>query len=267
MENAVTIVTAFFDIGRQHKGDGRKIDEYKDWMKQTLLLNCNLFIVTEEKFKDFFVENRPRQFHTSLKIIDFKDSHYYRYYDSIKAILEDGNYKSKISYPNRVECKLPEYNIIQYSKFHYLQMAIEENPFQSSSFFWMDAGCSRFFMDVNLSSVYPSKSIFEYLENNPNKFIVQKRDDLFHYPIDDEFIWKADNLLYGTMFGGRKDIVLRIADLVENVFCKKMLEKQNVNNEQLALAIVWKEHPDYFKLVDNIYGQHLSLFKLLSLNI
>jgi hypothetical protein len=43
------------------------------------------------------------------------------------------------------------------------------------------------------------------------------------------------------------------------------LAKNNVNNEQLALAMVWKEYPDYFTLVDNVYGQHLSLFKLMSL--
>ena len=144
-------------------------------------------------------------------------------------------------------------------------MAVDENPFQSTSFFWMDAGCSRFFMDVNVSLSYPSPSIQEFLKQNPDKFIIQKRRDLEYFPMDDEFVWKSANLVYGTMFGGGRDIVLKIAGLVETVFLEKMLAKKNVNNEQLALAMVWKDYPDYFTLVDNIYGQHLSLFKIMSL--
>jgi len=265
MTNPVTIVTAFFDIGREHRGDGRSVEEYKAWLKRTLQLNCNLYIVTEEKFRDFFMEHRPAHYATSLKIIDFKDSYYHKYRDAMKTILDDPVYQSKIADPNRVECLLPEYNIIQYSKFHYLQMAIKENQFQSSSFFWMDAGCSRFFMDVNVSVPYPSPVIHEFLKQNPDKFVIQKRHDLEYYPIDDEFVWKSANLLSGGMFGGGKDMVLKIAELVETVFLEKMLAKKNVNNEQLALAMVWKEYPDYFTLVDNVYRQHFSLFKLMSL--
>jgi hypothetical protein len=129
----------------------------------------------------------------------------------------------------------------------------------------MDAGCSRFFMDVDVSRPYPSHQMNSFLQQNPDKFIIQKRHDLEYYPIDDSFVWKSDNLLYGTMFGGGKEIVLKIAELVEHVFLHKMLANQNVNNEQLALAMVWKEYPDYFIVTDNVYRQHLSLFKLMSL--
>jgi hypothetical protein len=265
MTNPVTIVTGFFDIEREHRGDGRSVKEYKEWLKQTLQLNCNLFIVTEEKFRCFFMDYRPATYATTLKIIDFKDSYYYQFRDAMKKILDDPIYQSKIADPNRVECVLPEYNVIQYSKFHYLQMAIEENPFQSTSFFWMDAGCSRFFMDVNISVSYPSPTIHEFLKQNPDRFVIQKRHDLEYYPIDDDFVWKSVNLVSGGMFGGGKNVVLKIAGLVETVFRAKMLAKNNVNNEQLALAMVWKEYPDYFTLVDNVYGQHLSLFKFMSL--
>ena len=40
----VTIVTAFFDINREKNGDGRKLNDYLEWIKTTLQLNCNLFI-------------------------------------------------------------------------------------------------------------------------------------------------------------------------------------------------------------------------------
>uniref|UniRef100_A0A6C0I3H4 Uncharacterized protein n=1 Tax=viral metagenome TaxID=1070528 RepID=A0A6C0I3H4_9ZZZZ len=267
-DNPVTMVTAFFDINREEKGDGRSIDEYKEWLKKTLQLNCNLFIVTEEKFRTFFLENRPPQYakQTHIKVIEFADLHYYRYYDDMKAILERPEYKSRIAHPNRVECRLPEYNIIQYSKFHCLKMAMERDVFQSTYFLWMDAGCSRFFLDVDLSLPYPSMSGRSALKDTAGKFMIQKRQDLETFPIvDDQFIWLADNLLYGTLFGGNKKVIHKMAGLVERTFQRKMLANNNVNNEQLALALVWKENPELFYVTENSRMCHLILFKLLAL--
>ena len=257
--NEVTLVTCFFDINRHKKGDGRTIDEYQEWIKKTLQLNCNLYIITEAKFYDFFnsMECRPNR---KIKVIEFKDLHYYKYYDTIKHIIESEDYKKRIADPNRVECILPEYNIIQYSKFHCLQMAIEENPFQSNYFFWIDAGISRFFLDVDISKPYPTN--IEVLKKD--KFIIQNRNDLHKYVIDENFIWKADNLLCGTMFGGNSKIIQQVSKLVEETFVN-MLNQNNTNNEQLALAIVWKETPHLFHLLNNVYNCHLCMFKLLSL--
>jgi len=259
-----TITTAFFDIGRENKGDGRTIEEYLDWIRLTLQLNCQLFIVTEPKFREFFEENRPKEYSTVIKVIDFKDSYYYSFYDRMKEILESPEYLERIKDPDRVECKMPEYNIIQYSKFHYLQMAIEENPFQSEYFLWADAGISRFFLDVDLSRPYPGISGEEILRTSLGRFIIQKRDDLYEYPLNDEFVWKSDNLLSGGMFGGSAYIIKRVAELVEQVFVEKMLNKNNANNEQLALALVWKDHKELFYLIDNYLQFHLCLFKYLS---
>jgi hypothetical protein len=263
--NPVTIVTAFFDINREERGDGRTIDEYKSWIKRTLQLNCNLFIVTEEKFKEFFIENRNPYYNTYIKVIEFKDLHYYKYYNRMKEIIESPEYKNKIADPNRVECVLPEYNIIQYSKFDCLQMAIIENPFKSEYFLWMDAGCSRFFLDVDISKSYPSKNGIELLNQSNDRFIIQNRRDLMTFPIDDNFIWRSDNLLSGGMFGGSKSAIQIISNLLEHVFIEIMLNNKNVNNEQLALAIIWKEHAELFYLLNNNSPHHLIIFKWLGL--
>jgi hypothetical protein len=262
--NPVTLVTAFFDINRAERGDGRTIDEYKSWIKKTLQLNCNLYIVTEAKFLDFFKNNRPKEYNTFIKIIEFKELHYYKYYDTMKNIIDTPEYKNRIAHPNRVECILPEYNIIQYSKFHCLKIGIDENPFHSEYFFWIDAGISRFFLDVNISNNYPGQNAITLFRNNPNKFFIQKRRDLEIFPIDENFIWKSDNLLYGTMFGGNIHVITMIANLIEGVLVKDMIYYNNVNNEQLALAMVWKKNPELFFLTNNYPGYHLILFTLLS---
>lgn len=244
---STTMITALFDINREKKGDGRTVNEYLKWFRKTLKLNCNLFIVTEEKFKPFIDKFRNKHYKTYVKIDKLENAKYYKYRERMIEILESEEYKKKIAYPERVECKLPEYNIIQYSKLGWLEDCIELNPFGSEYFFWMDAGLSRFFERRKLNSPYPRKNI------PSKKFIIQGRINLKSYNIDEKFIWGADNLLKGGIFGGHRNIVLEVNKLLEEYFNKKMLNFNNVNNEQLCLMLLWKDRPDLFHVVENDY--------------
>ena len=248
----MTIVTAFFDIHRDTKGDGRTVGEYMQWIEKTLQLNCNLFIVTEAKFVPFMKAKRPN-YATYILEDTLENASYYKYLPRMREILESDAYKQRIACPQRVECVLPEYNVIQYSKFGWLEEAMRVNPFHTDHFFWMDAGISRFFLDVDVSLPYPRMI-------PSDKFIIQKRFDLETFSMD---IWKADNVLKGTMFGGHKESVLAISTKVEEMF-QSMLLQENVNNEQIALAMVYHANKDLFFIVDDS-NVHLQLFKYLSI--
>lgn len=265
MNPSATIVTAFFDIGREQRGDGRKIADYLEWIKKTIQLNCYLYIVTEERFRPFFEENRPAKYKdkTFIKIIQFSDSHYYRYLDRMRTIVGTPEYKSRIAYPKRVECVLPEYNVIQYSKLDYLRTAIEENPFGSEYFFWLDAGASRFFNQMDVSRPFPSPTGLQVIQASGDRFIAQGRYDLGTYLIDEtQFIWTAENLIFGTMFGGNVKIVIEIGKLLEQTFIEKMLDQECVNNEQLALALIWNKDRDKFALCRHM-SQQIALLAIL----
>lgn len=240
-----TIITAFFDIDRETKGDGRKLTEYFEWIKKTLQLNCNLYIVTEKKFVDFIKAHRPLGYSTFIKEDVLSNASYYKYLTKMRNIMESNEYKQKIKHPNRVECILPEYNIIQYSKFGWLEEAINTNIFNSEYFFWMDAGISRFFYGMNLENKYPSKTV----SLPDNKFIAQGRRDIYGYIFDENFIWKSDNLVYGGMFGGHYTILLEISKKVMDIFETELLKNNCVNNEQLVLGLLWKIEPTLFNLI------------------
>ena len=62
---------------------------------------------------------------------------------------------------DRIECKQAMYSVIQYSKFPWLQQAIELNPHKSDIFFWLDAGGSRFFNNFDLTEPYPGTAAME----------------------------------------------------------------------------------------------------------
>lgn len=256
-----TIVTAFFDINREQQGDGRKLEDYLEWIKKTLQLNCNLYVVTEQKFVDFIKTHRPKGYPLFIKQDTIENASFYKYASQMEIIINSPEYKNKIAYPNRVECLLPNYNVIQYSKFGWLELAIKENPYNSNYFFWMDIGISRFFYNMNVGIEYPNNR--DLLIKSNNKFLVQQREDLQNYNIDDTFIWKADNLFKGGMFGGYKEIVLEVGKEVENIFINVMLKNNNVNNEQLALALLWKNKPQLFCLIPDINRHPCALLHLL----
>ena len=67
------------------------------------------------------------------------------------------------------------------------------------------------------------------------------------------------------MFGGCKNSILMVDKKLEEEFKKSMLEKDNVNNEQLGLTLVYKKNPYLFNLINGIPGYHLVLFKYLSM--
>jgi len=196
--------------------------------------------------------------------MDFKDLYFYKYYDRMKEIIESEEYKKRIAYPTRVECVLPEYNIIQYSKFHCLKMAIDVNPFITDNFFWLDAGASRFFSNMDISRPFPSQNGLQLINQSQDKFICQCRPDLDSYNFDDTFIWKADNLIYGGMFGGTPKVIEFIFFHLDHVFSSIMLANGNVNNEQLALAIIFKSMPPAFSICKTYMNEPIYLLKLLS---
>ena len=232
MEPTITIVTACFDV---NFGDGQ-------WIQKILQLNCNLYVVTEEKHRDFLLQNRPQQYPMEIKVIDFKDSHYYKYYDRIKQILDSDYYKNKIENPTRVECVSPEYNILQYSKYNYMNMAAEANPFQSIMFFWLGPSSSDYLDTMVLSSQFPSKNGINNVKSQ-KKILFTQNNNLNAYNIDETFIWKSNKLLYNEIFGGDAEVLQIIAEKMENVFVEDMLNNNNVNDESITLALVWNKTP------------------------
>jgi len=261
--NNTTIVTAFFDINREKKGDGRSIDEYLKWIKQTLQLNCHLIVYTESKFVDFMHAHRPKCYPIIVIEQRLQDLSFYKYLPRMEKILQSDYYKQKIADPNRVECVLPAYNIIQHSKFGWIKQTIASNPFKTEYFFWMDIGASRFFKNIDLSKQFPVSS--KELENSEERFMVQMRHDLYSFPIDENFIWRSDNLLRGGFLGGHKNTMCKMDDEMKNIFEKEMLSKENVNNEQLTMTLLWKKKPELFKIIPDMNSE-VVLMDLLAMS-
>ena len=205
---------------------------------------------------------------TEIIVQSVDDIPYYHLKDEIQEILDSGDYKSKMADPARIECKHAMYSIIQYSKFPWVKKAIELNPHGSDYFFWLDAGGSRFFDDFDLSEPYPSDSAMESLEGMGESYLVQMNCDYYEdlYGADElplDYLWDNRSYVLGSMFGGHKNSVPKICDMVDNIFQQEMIAKGNVNNEQIALGYLVKKYPDDFAVYTRTNGQHMDLFTTL----
>jgi len=260
MTHNVTIVTALYDIKRETQGDGRTMDEYFEWFERTLQLNATFVVYIQDTLLTRFgnIMQRLAKSSVTVYVTKLEEIPYYRYKDEMQNVLQSEQYKTAIAFPSRIECKLALYNIIQYSKLDWIKQTIRNNPYNSDYFFWMDAGCSRFFQDTDLNKPWPNQS-----KLNPNKIIIQGRNDLYQFNNWDYLHLDAVNLLCGTLFGGHKNTMLWLCKKINETF-EHLLKTNIVNNEQIALAIVWKQHQSEFDIFINNTSFHLPLFKYLS---
>ena len=258
----VTIVSALFNIERI---DGRPWEEYLKWFDEFLKLKTPMVLFVSEDLKEF-IEERRKDIPTEIIVRTNEDIPYYHLQDKIQSILDDEDYKTSIEDPTRIECKQAMYSVIQYSKFPWLKQAAKDNPHDSDYFFWLDAGGSRFFGIYDLKKEYPSKEAVKSLEDMGESFLVQMNTE--YYPdlsdakeLDLDYLYDNRSYVLGSMFGGHKNAVPKVCDLVDDIFINKMINQKNVNNEQIALGYLIKKYPDEFATYERTNGKHMALFE------
>lgn len=260
----LTIVSSLFNIEREGM-DGRTWGEYLKWFDITLKLKCPMVVFVTEDIREF-VEKRRLDIPTEIIVQTLEEIPYYYLKDKLDSIITSEEYKKKISDPDRIECRHSLYSIVQYSKFKWLQKAIEENSFNSKFFFWMDAGASRFFDSDEFDNEYPSNNALESLERIGDKFLVQMNTEYYKDLVSAEILteeYLLDNRSYilGSMFGGTEKGILNISLHIDDILLNKMISNTFVNNEQIALGYLVKTNPELFEIYYRDNQKHLALFE------
>lgn len=260
----ITIVTALYNIQRENM-DGRNWTEYLEWFGETLKLNCPMVIFVDNDLVDFV--NQYRNVATTKIIMQrLVDIPYYHLKNDMDLILQSREYKEKIGCPERIECNHSLYSIIQYSKFKWIEDAIKNNYFNSDYYFWLDAGASRFFGNLNLDLNFPSKSALEALHEIGEKCLIQLNTETYHdlvysKNLTKEYFYDPRSFVCGTFFGMHKNIHSTILKKVEEIFIDDMIKNNNVNNEQIALAYLVKNDPEIFEIYYRDNWKQIALFE------
>lgn len=259
---STTIVTALYDIGRE-KIDGRGMHQYYDWFAKTLQIQCPMVIYCEKSHVGFIQKHRPVHLQTKIIEQELQEIPYYFLKEKMDAVLTDPVYLSKVADSSRIECKTSLYSIIQYSKFPWVLQAAKENYFGSDYFMWLDAGASRFIPDIDVSlSRFPGENFMNQLKLHPGKTLYQMY--IFPYtdlsmrnePLPHDYLYDNRSYVWGGMFVSDCAAIQKLSKLVEDVLIKEMLEKNLLNNEQIAVGFLLKQYKNEFVVLQNDLRSH-----------
>lgn len=71
-----------------------------------------------------------------------------------------------------------------------------------------------------------------------------------------ENLWDARTWVMAGLWCGGKEVVNKFCDLIDDVLRNKMISNGLINNEQSAMAYVYKNNPDMFVAFENYANKH-----------
>jgi hypothetical protein len=219
-KNYVT-VTALFDIGRD-RVDGRTLKDYLSWLATTLSIIPNLIV-----FHDGSADSIATQRFLKVEKEDLK---YFKLQSQVSNIL-----KKYATISQDISLQLPEYSLVQFSKFELMRKAIDETGAQSA--LWVDAGISRFLENRISGQKFTSSNISSLILHKFHacfEIDVKRNFNLSHFSIDNSKPTTSHRVVSGTSFwltsSALSEITWHLDSLLGN-----WLEQEIWDNEQVAI--------------------------------
>lgn len=177
--NELTIVTCLYNLNKMDTVKRRDINDYLELGRFVCSIKLPMIIFTEKELfwniyklrKSYGNENK-----TIIIIKEYEDLDYYKYLELVKY----SHLVNPIQYMN-MNKDTPHYVIMSWSKFTFLSEAIENNPFNSTKFAWLDFGIAHAVDKTNYELAFnniPDKiklMIFVNKINTEELFTINKR--------------------------------------------------------------------------------------------
>lgn len=251
----ITVVTGLLHTGRESI-DGRRMDQYIQWFTETLKIPAPMVVFVEPGLVDLVKEIRGE---TPTKIIPqtLGSSPFGWSYPKVQHILASEEWRRTQKNPGDLTNKLPGYSVVTNNKFAWLWNAIDENPFHTELFFWIDAGLSRFFQGIDISFTNPhpqliedvqkSNKIFTVLGGGKENYILNALNGI-KLPTEDVIGANLGVIMTG-FFGGHISIMKHASEYVMKNYIVEMLEKNRIDHDQSSIFLHFQEHPDKYIVV------------------
>ncbi|MEH0873199.1 protein YibB [Pectobacterium cacticida] len=264
MDKAITIVTAFFDIGRGNwtndKGYSphlhRTSETYLDYFSNLAKLENDMIIFTSSQFEERIEDLRQGK-PTTVVIIDL-DNKFKFIRKKISSIQNDEGFIKKLS---KKQIKNPEYWSPNYVlvcnlKTYFISKAIELNLVKTDLVAWIDFGYCRSINTLNGINNWQ----FPFNKNKINFFTIKKGlevktiNSVFNKMINN------DVFIIGGVIVASKNKWLEFIKLV--FLCQKLtLKNKIVDDDQGIFVMCYHKKPELMKL--NFLGKNkwFSVFK------
>lgn len=267
INNEITIVTCFFDIGRGNlpsKKNGvlmpdymsRSNDIYLSYFNNLAKIQNNLIVYTTNEFVEQILEARKKYNLEKKTTIIIKDSYLMetdgKLKDSIDSIMKSSSFISNVKDPANLEYWNSDYVLINFFKSFYVVDAIDRGYIETDLVAWIDFG---YFRDdeeyLDCTWYYP----FEKTKIN----VFNMRDIDFNIKIED------------VVFSG--DVYIQGCHIVSGIkmwkkFKQMMIESMNIlinknliDDDQTLMLMSYIRNKDDFILRYNSEYDWFRIFK------
>jgi hypothetical protein len=255
-----TLVTAYFNLTKCPDASAEiKARDFKYYMNHargTLSLPHNLVIYCDKDSYDAIYEIRPAMYRGKTKYVirefddlKMKKNGYLldKTFKDYRDIINNNRKEHPYNFDNR---NTASYYLFCMSRYLMLKETIEDNPFKSSHFCWINF-CIQRMTFKNLIR------LDEALATNRDKFSTCYIDHIPKWLIDNDveyYRWGRCSMCSG-FFTGNAYYMSKVCDLIENKFLYYLVKKLGHADEQL-FSPVYFDNPELF---EHYYGDYFTM--------
>lgn len=256
------IVTALYDIGRNNwETFNLSYDTYLSWMRNTLCLDANIVVFTEQKFIDRITQYR-KEFDPKLektivieKPLEELDT-YKKYFNRLTSLMESNEFQSKIQ-TLVPEATKPLYNIVMFNKFFFLKEVKDKIYFDSDWLIWADAGGLRENIDNYKNEKWPSITKINDLNRKITFFShsnnINIKNNQYHSLSQIRYI-------QGTAFLVPSEQIDLLIDRVCSTI-DESIDNGYIGSDEKILDITYCKNPDDYNLIQCTWRQYFDILK------
>lgn len=253
--NQVTIVTSLIDIKREQI-DGRKFDEYIEWFTKTLILPAPMVIYVEPSLAGL-VRTIRGDLPTRIIPQSYMETPLAWSTPYIEQIQNSIEWRQYAKNPKDLCNRSAPYITLMHDKVAWLWNTIEENPFGTDLFFWMDGGLSRFWQTMDPRATEPHPRFLRNLRRDQKIYcqVGGYKEEMLRRGLmgpkftTDELIGNNENIIMGGFYGGPATVVRHLCEFSMRFYVKELLQKNRVDNDQPAIFFHVQENPHMYAFV------------------
>ena len=268
MTDNITVVTAFFDIGRgnlpaEFRGrllphhQHRSVETYFEFFKNLAKLKNDMVIYTTREFEDRIRAIRIAEGLGDKTYVMVLPSYLPNGFDSIKQdverIMEDETFWKKVHNPQLIEYWHADYVLINIFKALYVTHAINSGAIKNNLAAWIDFGYCR------SPDTIPESKTWSY-DFDPKKIhMFNMRDIEPERPIDD-IIYTGDVYTQGCHIVAGVEMWPTFMQLM--LFSlNKLIENNLIDDDQTLMLMSYLSKPELFQLRPNSPSDWFRIFK------
>lgn len=262
IENPV-IVMALYDIGRDNWDSySLSYNTYLHWMENTLSIDANIVVFTENKFIEQIIAYRkqydPELAKTVIIERPLEELECYKlYYNSLNNLMKSKTFESKIQtiVPEAIK---PLYNIIMFNKLFFLKEVKDKKYFNNDLLIWADAGGLRESINNYKGQIWPCINKINQLDNTKATFFSHNKN--FHINDPEYHSLSQIRNIQGTCFF----IPSTIIDSIVEQFFKVVddsIENKYIGSDEKILDIMYTNSITKHNLIKCTWRTYFSIFK------